>query len=330
LSQNTLINFYGPKSTNGDQSKLLLSPAANEQLDVSMLETWLWDAACAIRGATDAPKFKDFILPLIFYKRLSDVFDDEFAQHVTEFGDEETAREIIEADHDDALKTGRKPIVRFYIPSAYRWEAIRNHPADGHLGEFVTEAMRSSKCRPSRGPRRREPLVKGGGLPRNASLRGDHWSVQQIEFVVSQTEMSVNPTVIGGLQSGWNVAVNSIEKRALPFWTGTFSSAETLSLFTAFGCLSPRLMHSAVALTTTVIWSSSPSPASLPSTVRVLPLVVWLHSTKCGLPAQAPVAARKLTKAMPARIDKIRRCMVKFLSLLGCPRLDAWSPPKIQ
>jgi type I restriction-modification system DNA methylase subunit len=42
-----------------------------------MLETWLWDAACAIRGSTDAPKFKDFILPLVFFKRLSDVFDDE-------------------------------------------------------------------------------------------------------------------------------------------------------------------------------------------------------------------------------------------------------------
>jgi type I restriction enzyme M protein len=143
LATNNMINFYGPQSMHGDQSKLLLSPADDEHLDVSMLETWLWDAACAIRGATDAPKFKDFILPLIFYKRLSDVFDDEFAQHAAEFGDEETAHEIIEADHDDALKTGRRPIVRFYIPSEYRWEALRNHPADGHLGEFVTEGMRA-------------------------------------------------------------------------------------------------------------------------------------------------------------------------------------------
>ena len=63
--------------------------------------------------ATDAPKFKDFILPLIFYKRLSNVFDDEFAEQVAEFGDEESAREIIEADHEDALKNERPPIVRF-------------------------------------------------------------------------------------------------------------------------------------------------------------------------------------------------------------------------
>jgi hypothetical protein len=92
----------------------------SEHLDISALETWLWDAACAIRGATDAPKFKDFILPLIFFKRLSDVFDDEFAGQVKEFGDEEIAREVIKADHEDALKSGRRPVVRFFIPHQYR------------------------------------------------------------------------------------------------------------------------------------------------------------------------------------------------------------------
>ena len=118
-------------------------PASNQdQLDISALETWLWDAACVIRGANDAPKFKDFILPLIFYKRLSDVFDDEFAKQVEEFGDETAAREIIDADHQDALKSGRNPIVRFFIPNRYRWESLRDHPADGRLGEFVTEALR--------------------------------------------------------------------------------------------------------------------------------------------------------------------------------------------
>lgn len=124
------------------ESALSTAQLNGKSLDVSALETWLWDAACSIRGATDAPKFKDFILPLIFFKRLSDVFDDEFAQHSAKFGSEGAAREIIEADHQDALKTGHIPIVRFYIPSEYRWNAIRNHPADGSLGEFVTDCMR--------------------------------------------------------------------------------------------------------------------------------------------------------------------------------------------
>ena len=35
-------------------------------LDVSALESWLWEAACVIRGPVDAPKLKDYILPLIF------------------------------------------------------------------------------------------------------------------------------------------------------------------------------------------------------------------------------------------------------------------------
>ena len=131
------------KKTATDTTQPTLFPSENEaHLDISTLETWLLDAANTIRGASDAPKFKDFILPLIFYKRLSDVFDDEFAKQIEEFGSEELAREIVEADHEDALKSGRNPIVRFYIPQAYHWKALRNHPADGHLGEFVTEAMR--------------------------------------------------------------------------------------------------------------------------------------------------------------------------------------------
>ena len=124
------------------QTTIPFSSPDQEPLNISTLETWLWEAACVIRGTTDAPKFKDFILPLIFYKRLSDVFDDEFTKQIEEFGDEDIAREIIDADHQDALQSGRNPIVRFYIPQEYCWEALRDHPANGRLGEFVTEAMR--------------------------------------------------------------------------------------------------------------------------------------------------------------------------------------------
>ena len=131
------------KKTETDTTQPTLFPSENEEhLDISTLETWLLDAANTIRGASDAPKFKDFILPLIFYKRLSDVFDDEFAKQIEAFGSEAFAREIVETDHKDALTSGRNPIVRFYIPQKYHWKALRNHSADGHLGEFVTSAMR--------------------------------------------------------------------------------------------------------------------------------------------------------------------------------------------
>src|SRR5438067_979557 len=69
------------------------------ELDINGLEGWLWDAACSIRGAVDAPKFKDYILPLIFLKRLSDVFDDEIDRLAKKFGDEKTALELVDDDH---------------------------------------------------------------------------------------------------------------------------------------------------------------------------------------------------------------------------------------
>ena len=61
------------------------------QLDTPALEDWLWDAACVIRGAVDAPKFKDYILPLIFIKRLSDVYEDELSRLAEQLGDVDTA-----------------------------------------------------------------------------------------------------------------------------------------------------------------------------------------------------------------------------------------------
>ena len=40
-------------------------PADNTRLEVGTLGGWLWEATCKIRGPVDAPKYKDYILPLI-------------------------------------------------------------------------------------------------------------------------------------------------------------------------------------------------------------------------------------------------------------------------
>src|SRR5437773_4273925 len=71
------------------------------------LESWIWDAACSIRGAQEAPKFKDFILPLIFTKRLCDVFDDELNRIAQEVGSRAKAFKLAEKDHK---------LVPFYLP----------------------------------------------------------------------------------------------------------------------------------------------------------------------------------------------------------------------
>ncbi len=102
-------------------------------MNVSMLEGWLWEAACTIRGEVDAARFKDYILPLIFLKRISDVFDDEVNSLVKRYGDEEAVREMVESDH---------ATVRFYVPLAARWPEIRKQNASG-VGQYLTDAVRA-------------------------------------------------------------------------------------------------------------------------------------------------------------------------------------------
>ena len=106
-------------------------------MTIEQLETWLWEAACAIRGPVDAPKFKDYILPLIFLKRLSDVFDDEIKRLSAEYGNRGLALRLLEQERE----SGQVHLVRFYIPENARWEKIRQHGMKG-LGQFLTDAVR--------------------------------------------------------------------------------------------------------------------------------------------------------------------------------------------
>lgn len=111
------------------------------------MEQMLWDAACSIRGEKDAPKFKDYLLPLLFLKRLSDVFDDEIDRLAEEYGDRDVALEIADNDHD---------LLRFYLPPEARWAIISGRaqhdwPDDERgrstrprdIGEHLTKAVRA-------------------------------------------------------------------------------------------------------------------------------------------------------------------------------------------
>ncbi|MCB2177849.1 MAG: N-6 DNA methylase [Actinomycetales bacterium] len=111
------------------------------------MEQMLWDAACSIRGEKDAAKYKDYLLPLLFMKRLSDVFDDEISRLAEEYGDRAVALEIAESDHS---------VLRFYLPPAARWAVISERdtfewPLDERgrstapkdIGEHLTKAVRA-------------------------------------------------------------------------------------------------------------------------------------------------------------------------------------------
>ncbi len=48
------------------------------------LEDYLWGAANILRGMIDAADFKQYIFPLLFFKRISDVWDEEYQQALEE------------------------------------------------------------------------------------------------------------------------------------------------------------------------------------------------------------------------------------------------------
>lgn len=82
------------KSEEGEEPQLIVTEENKKKVDISSLKTSLWDAACVIRGPKDASKFKDYILPLVFLKRISDVYEDEIEESAKELGSKEVAEEI--------------------------------------------------------------------------------------------------------------------------------------------------------------------------------------------------------------------------------------------
>ena len=82
-----------------------------------------------------------------FPKRLSDVFEDEFAHLAHDFGDDKKALKLVEKDHE---------LVRFHVPEHPRWAALATKTTN--LGEYLTDAMRAV-ARDNPGARRRTHQV---------------------------------------------------------------------------------------------------------------------------------------------------------------------------
>jgi type I restriction enzyme M protein len=98
-----------------------------ERLSLPELESHLWGAAVILRGLVDAGDYKQFIFPLLFYKRLSDVWDEEYAQALAET-----------SDMVYALAMANE---RFVIPSGAHWRDVRETPRD--VGKAIQNALRS-------------------------------------------------------------------------------------------------------------------------------------------------------------------------------------------
>lgn len=102
----------------------------------AQLEAYLWNAAVLLRGHIDAGEYKQFIFPLLFYKRLCDVYDEELAEALQESGGDEEYAALPEQH-------------RFQIPEDAHWRKIRSQVKD--LGKAIQDAFRQiEKANPQR------------------------------------------------------------------------------------------------------------------------------------------------------------------------------------
>lgn len=90
------------------------------------LEDYLWGAANILRGMIDAADFKQYIFPLLFFKRVSDLYDEEF----------KLALEESDGDLDYASFAENH---RFQIPKGCHWEDVRKKTVN--VGEALVKAF---------------------------------------------------------------------------------------------------------------------------------------------------------------------------------------------
>ncbi len=94
-------------------------------LTQSSLESYLWGAADILRGKIDSSDYKHYIFGLLFFKRLSDVWQEEYDERLAEFGDSEMA-----ADPE---------MHRFHIPEESFWKNVREKTSN--IGEALNTAF---------------------------------------------------------------------------------------------------------------------------------------------------------------------------------------------
>lgn len=95
------------------------------QITIDTLKSFLWSAAENLRGQIDAAGYKEYIFPLLFFKRISDVYDEQYAAFVAEGGEEYAEMQAMEL-----------PI---RIPDGEHWQDVRQ--VTENVGQRLVEAF---------------------------------------------------------------------------------------------------------------------------------------------------------------------------------------------
>ena len=97
------------------------------KLSLSQLEQYLSKAAWILKGPVDAADFKVYIFPLLFFKRISDVYDEEYKQALDESG-------------GDVEYASLPEFHRFIIPESCHWNDVRE--VTTNVGQALQYAFR--------------------------------------------------------------------------------------------------------------------------------------------------------------------------------------------
>ena len=96
-------------------------------ITLSQLESHLWEAANILRGPVDAADFKTYVFPLLFFKRISDVHDEEYRVALVESGGDEEYAQFSQN-------------YRFQIPEGCHWNDVRS--VSTNVGQALQKAFR--------------------------------------------------------------------------------------------------------------------------------------------------------------------------------------------
>lgn len=98
----------------------------SKRITIEELQSYLWNSAVLLRTSIDAGAYKQYIFPLLFFKRICDVYDEECQRIIEEYGDEEALE--FEENH------------RFQLPKGAHWNDVR--AVSENVGVAIVDAFR--------------------------------------------------------------------------------------------------------------------------------------------------------------------------------------------
>ena len=99
----------------------------SNRISIEELESYLWNSAVLLRTSIDAGAYKQYIFPLLFFKRICDVYDEETQAA------KETYGEDVELFSEEELHT-------FLVPQGAHWNDVRT--TSENIGSAIVKAFR--------------------------------------------------------------------------------------------------------------------------------------------------------------------------------------------